>query len=200
MKKSVLMSFISVGILSANLAFATPQQAVDQVRGNATQMLSILSKANGSNNATVRQEAENYALPFFDFERMTRTAVGPSWKQATATQKQTLVREFKTLMVRTYSQQMLTYKNAKVTVHDNPVVKNGGKTVDVKVTVQATGQQPVQIVFNTSPNGNKYLVHNVIIEGAINLVLAQNKQFAVILKNKGIDGLIDELKNKNGSK
>lgn len=200
MKKSVLISALSISILSANLAFATPQQAVEQVRGNATQMLTILNKANGGNNDAVRREAENYAVPYFDFERMTRTAVGQPWNTATAAQKQTLVKEFKTMLLRTYSQQMFNYKNAKVTVHDNPVVKNGGKTVDVKVTVASPGQQPVQMVFNTAPSGGKYLVHNVVIEGAINLVLAQNKQFAPILQSKGIDGLIADLKSKNGSR
>lgn len=200
MKKSILTTALGVGLLAANLAFATPQQAVEQVRGNATQVLNILKKSNGSNNEAVRREAENYATPYFDFERMTRTAVGQPWNKATAEQKQTLVKEFKTMLIRTYSQQMFNYKNAKVTVHGNPVVKNGGKVIDVKVTVEQAGQAPVQMVFNTVPSGGKYLVQNVVIEGAINLVVAQNKQFAPVLKSKGIDGLIAELKAKNGSK
>lgn len=200
MKKSVLTTALLAGVLSMNLAFAAPQDAVNQVKGNATQVLQILNKANDSNKASVLREAENYASPYFDFERMTRTAVGPQWNQATAAQKQTLVQEFKTMLIRTYANQMFMYKNAKVTVHDNPVVKSGGKIVDVKVTAQPQGGKPVQMVFNTAPSGNKYLVHNVVIEGAINLVVAQNKQFAPILKAKGIDGLIADLKAKNGSK
>lgn len=200
MKKSVLTTALLAGVLSMNLAFAAPQDAVTQVRGNATQMLQILNKSTASNKASIIKEAENYASPYFDFERMTRTAVGQPWNTATAAQKQTLVQEFKTLLIRTYANQMFAYKNANVTVHNNPVVKSGGKVVDVKVTVQPQGGKPVQMVFNTAPSGNKYLVHNVVIEGAINLVVAQNKQFAPILEQKGIDGLIAELKAKNGSK
>lgn len=200
MKKSVFTTALVAGVLSMNLAFAAPQDAVNQVKGNATQVLQILNKANNGNKASVLREAENYASPYFDFERMTRTAVGPQWNKATAAQKQTLVKEFKAMLIRTYANQMLTYKSAKVTVHDNPVVKNGGKIVDVKVTVLPQGGKPVQMVFNTAPSGNKYLIHNVVIEGAINLVVAQNKQFAPILKDKGVDGLIAELKAKNGSK
>lgn len=200
MKKSVLTTALGIGLLAANLAFATPQQAVEQVRGNAVQMLTILKKSNGSNDAAVRREAENYATPYFDFERMTRTAVGQPWNKATPAQKQELVKEFRTMLIRTYSQQMFNYKNAKVTVHGNPVVRNGGKSVDVRVTVEPPGQQPVQMVFNTAPKGGRYLVHNVVIEGAINLVVAQNRQFAPILQSKGIEGLLAELKSKNGSK
>lgn len=200
MKKSVMTTALLAGIFSMNLAFAEPKDAVEQVRGNATQVLQILNKSNAGNKASIIREAESYASPYFDFERMTRLAVGQPWNQATAAQKQALVQEFKTLLIRTYANQMLMYKNANVTVHDNPVVKSGGKIVDVKVTVQPQGGKPVQIVFNTSPSGNKYLVHNVVIEGAINLVVAQNKQFAPILRAKGIDGLIAELKEKNGRK
>ncbi|MDO4433197.1 MAG: ABC transporter substrate-binding protein [Alysiella sp.] len=200
MNKSIITSLFVIGVLSANLAFATPQQAVEQVRGNATQVLTILQKANGANNASVRREAENYAVPYFDFDKMTRSAVGAQWNQATAEQKQTLVQEFKTLMLRTYSGQMFNYKNAKVTVQNNPVVRNGGQTIDVKVSVETVGQKPVQMVFSTASNGSKYLVHNVVIEGAINLVKVQNQQFAPILKSKGIEGLIADLKAKNGNK
>lgn len=196
---SKLISLLSISLLSINMAFATPQDAVAQVKENATQVLSILNKANGKNDASIRQEAEDYAVPYFDFERMTRTAIGQPWTQATSEQKQTLVKEVKTLLIRTYSQQMLNFKDTKVTVHEQPIVRNGGRNVDVKVTVQPTGKQPIEIVFNTYPKGDKYMIYNVVIEGAINLVIAQNKQFTPILQSKGIDGLIADLKAKNNS-
>ena len=76
MKKTAFISALSIGLLSIGLAAATPQQAVGQVKENANQVLGILAKANGSNNAQVRTQAENYAIPYFDFERMTALAVG----------------------------------------------------------------------------------------------------------------------------
>ena len=200
MKKITVAKWLGAALLSINIAFAAPQDAVNQVRQNASQVLTILKKANGKNDAVVKKEAENYALPYFDFERMTRTAVGVQWNQATPAQKAELVKEVKTLLVRTYSQQMLAYKNAKVEINNKPIERNGGKVVDVNAVVTPTGKQPVKMTFSTAPHGNKYLVHNVVIEGVINLVVAQNKQFAPILKQKGIDGLIADLKAKNGSK
>ena len=71
MKKFALMNALAVGVLSIGFAVASPQQAVTQLRTNADQVLSILSQANGSNNTAVRRQAENYAIPYFDFERMT---------------------------------------------------------------------------------------------------------------------------------
>ncbi|WP_373700358.1 phospholipid-binding protein MlaC [Neisseria dentiae] len=199
MKKSALFSALGIGLLSINLAFATPAEAVNQVRTNATQVLNILKEANGSNDAAVRRKAESYALPNFDFQRMTALAVGNPWRTATAAQKQALSKEFQTLLIRTYSGTMLKYKNASVMVKDNPVVNRGGKEVVVRAEVTQPGGKPVVMDFTTYQSGSKYRAYNVAIEGA-SLVTVYRNQFGETIKNKGIDGLIAELKSKNGGK
>ncbi|WP_373825437.1 phospholipid-binding protein MlaC [Neisseria dentiae] len=199
MKKSALFSALGIGLLSINLAFATPAEAVNQVRTNATQVLNILKEANGSNDAAVRRKAESYALPNFDFQRMTALAVGNPWREATPAQKQALSKEFQTLLIRTYSGTMLKYKNASVVVKDNPVVNRGGKEVVVRAEVTQPGGKPVVMDFTTYQSGSKYRAYNVAIEGA-SLVTVYRNQFGETIKNKGIDGLIAELKSKNGGK
>lgn len=206
MKKTAFLTALSIGVLSINMAFATPQQAVEQVRGNASQVLSILKQANGKNDAAIRQRAEAYASPYFDFELMTRLAVGAPWNKASAEQKQILVQEFRKMLIRTYASQMLRYKNATVTVNNTPVAKNGGaamgnkQIVDVRATVNNPGEQPVQVVFSTYQAGNKYKVYNVSFEGAFKLVQLKQQEFKPVLDAKGVDGLIAALKAKNGSK
>ena len=146
----------------------------------------------------------NYALPYFDFTLMTRLSVGAPWNKATAAQKQTLVNEFRTMLIRTYSRQMLNYKNAQVVVK-NAIAKPSSmlptkEQIDVRATITNPGQQPVEAVFSTYQDGNKYKVFNVVFEGAFALVQSQKQQFKPILDSKGIDGLIADLKAKNGSK
>lgn len=199
MKKTQLWTALSVGLLSMSLALATPQQAVEQVRGNATEVLTILKKANGSNDATVRKQAENYAIPYFDFERMTALAVGQPWRGASAEQKQNLTQEFKTLLIRTYSGTMLKFKNAKVEVKNNPIVRNNGKEVIVSTMISANDGKPMNMDFTTYQSGGQYRVYNVAVEGA-SLVTVYRNQFGETIKQKGIDGLIADLKAKNGRK
>lgn len=185
--------------LSINLAVAAPADAVSQVRTNATQVLSILQNANAGNEAAVRRQAENYALPYFDFQRMTALAVGNPWRDATAAQKQALSKEFQTLLIRTYSGTMMKFKNAKVVVKDNPVVNRGGKEIVVRAEVTPQGGKPVNMDFTTYQSGSKYRAYNVAIEGA-SLVTVYRNQFGETIKSKGIDGLIADLKSKNGGK
>jgi hypothetical protein len=180
-------------------AHATPQQAVAQVRENAAQVLTILKKANGSNDAAVRKEAENYALPYFDFQRMTAQAVGQPWTQATPAQKQALAKEFQTLLIRTYSGTMLKFKNSTVDVKNNPVVNKGGKEIVIRTEISQSGGKPVNMDFTTYQSGGKYRVYNVAVEGA-SLVTVYRNQFGETIKNKGFDGLIQDLKTKNGGK
>lgn len=196
MKKISFISAVSIGLLSINLAAASPSDAVGQIRQNATQVLSILK---GGDADGARRKAEAYALPYFDFQRMTALAVGNPWRQATDMQKQALTREFQTLLIRTYSGTMLQFKNAKVNVKDNPVVNKGGKEIVVRVEVSNSGEKPVNMDFSTYQSGSRYRVYNVAVEGA-SLVTVYRGQFNETVKNKGIDGLIDELKTKNSGK
>ena len=196
MKKISFISAVSIGLLSISLAAASPSDAVGQIRQNATQVLSILK---GGDADGARRKAEAYALPYFDFQRMTALAVGNPWRQATDMQKQALTLEFQTLLIRTYSGTMLQFKNAKVNVKDNPVVNKGGKEIVVRVEVSNSGEKPVNMDFSTYQSGSRYRVYNVAVEGA-SLVTVYRGQFNETVKNKGIDGLIDELKTKNSGK
>lgn len=197
MNKSAIMSAISIGVLSISMAFASPQQAVSQLRGNAAQVLNILSKSNGRNDLQVRRQAENYAIPYFDFERMTALAVGAPWRSASAAQKKALTREFQTLLIRTYSGTMLKFKNAKIEVGNTPIVNKGGKEVVVHTNVNNAGSKPTKMDYTMYQSGRAYRIYNVSVEGA-SLVTVYRNQFNQTIRQKGIDGLVAELKAKNG--
>lgn len=197
MKKTAFFSALTMGVMSISMAFANPA-AVSQVRENATQILKILNKANGSNDAQIRREAEDYITPYFDFDRMTALAVGQPWKQANNQQKKELVDGFKVLIRSSYTGTMTKFKNAKVVVQDQTVTKSNGDVL-VKASVATADGKPVNVDFTTRKDGNKYRVYNVAVEGA-SLVTVYRNQFGETVKAKGIDGLITELKSKNGGK
>lgn len=196
MKKSAFFSALSIGLLSISLAAAAPADAVNQIRENATQVLTILKSGEGD---AVRRKAEAYAIPYFDFQRMTALAVGNPWRTASDAQKQALTKEFQTLLIRTYSGTMMKFKNAKVNVKDNPVVSKNGKEITVRAEVSASGEKPVNMDFTTYQSGSRYRVYNVAVEGA-SLVTVYRNQFGETVKAKGIDGLIADLKAKNSGK
>ncbi|WP_373885656.1 MlaC/ttg2D family ABC transporter substrate-binding protein [Snodgrassella alvi] len=196
LNKSTLLGVLSIGIMSISMAFASPQQAVSQLKDNATQVLDILSSANGKNDDQVRRQAENYAIPYFDFERMTALAVGAPWRTATPAQQQALTQEFKTLLIRTYSGTMLKFRNAKANVYSNPVVNKNGREIIVRVDITTPNSKPVRMDYTMYQAGSMYRIYNVAVEGA-SLVTVYRNQFNQTINQKGIDGLVADLRAKN---
>jgi phospholipid transport system substrate-binding protein len=196
LNKSTLLGVLSIGIMSISMAFASPQQAVNQLKDNATQVLDILSSANGKNDDQVRRQAENYAIPYFDFERMTALAVGAPWRTATPAQQQALTQEFKTLLIRTYSGTMLKFRNAKANVYSNPVVNKNGREIIVRVDITTPNSKPVRMDYTMYQAGSMYRIYNVAVEGA-SLVTVYRNQFNQTINQKGIDGLVADLRAKN---
>lgn len=196
MKKSWIQALL-IGLLSINIATAAPSDAVDQIKTNVKNVLTILKKDNGKNTAQVRAEAERYALPFFDFQRMTALAVGKEWRNATPAQQAALTTEFQNLLIRVYSGNMIAFKTANVNVQDKPIVNNNGREIVVQsIVVMPDAQKPVQMDYTTYQSGNKYRVYNVSVEGA-SLVTVYRNQFNEEIRKNGIDGLIKQLKDKN---
>lgn len=196
MRKSAITTALSIGIMSIGLAMASPQQAVDQLKQNSTQILNILQRASSNNDAQVRLQAENYAIPYFDFTRMTELAVGVNWRNATAAQKTELTEQFKTLLIRTYSGTMMQYRNASVVVRNTPVQR--GNSIIVTADVTPGGSKPVTMDYTMYQSGGKYRIYNIAVEGA-SLVTVYRSQFNNTIAQKGIDGLIQELRTKNGN-
>lgn len=197
LNKFKFLGALSICIMSISMAIASPQQAVSQLKENATQVLNILGAANGKNDEQVRRQAENYAIPYFDFERMTALAVGAPWRTATPAQQQDLTKEFKTLLIRTYSGTMLKFRNAKANVYNNPVVNKKGREIIVRVDVTTPNSKPVRMDYTMYQSGNMYRIYNVAVEGA-SLVTVYRNQFNQTISQKGIDGLVAELRAKNG--
>lgn len=196
MKKSWIKALL-ISLLSINIAVAAPSDAVNQIRSNIKNVLSILNKDNGKNTSQIRAEAERYALPFFDFQRMTALAVGKEWRNASTAQQTALVKEFQNLLIRVYSGNMVTFKSAQVTVQDTPVVNNNGREIVVQSTVvMPDAQKPVHMDYTAYQSGNKYRVYNISIEGA-SLVTVYRNQFNEEIRKNGIDGLIKQLYEKN---
>ncbi len=135
-------------------------------------------------------------LPHFNFERMTKLAVGKSWRVATAEQKQALMSEFRILLVRTYTKAFTSYRDQVVEV--KPFKLDSGATdVTVKTSiVKPGGQQPILVDYDMEKTPNGWKVYDLTVEG-VSLVTSYRGTFADQIQQTGIDGLIKTLVEKN---
>ena len=97
-------------LLAALVAVALParaQEAPDAMVKRVSQDVLATIKGDpqiqAGDQARIREVIEVKLVPHFDFMRMTALAMGKNWRTATPEQQKRLADEFKTLLVRTYS-------------------------------------------------------------------------------------------------
>ena len=136
-------------------------------------------------------------LPHVNFHRMTASAVGPSWRQASPEQQKRLQEEFKVLLVRTYSgalaqidDQTIVMKPLRAAVGDTELV--------VRSEIKGRGD-PIQLDYRlekTPGQGAGWKIYNLNVMG-VWLVETYRNQFAQEINTGGVDGLIAALVARN---
>ena len=178
------------------------QMAPDALVKSVTdEVLDIIRKDKDIKAGSTRRAielVEQKVLPHFNFTRMTALAVGKDWRQATPEQQKVLTEEFRDLLVRTYSNALIAYKNESVDYR--PFKMQPGETdVTVRTQIhQAGARQPITLDYRLEKNGSAWKVYDVVVAG-VSLVTNYRSSFATEIRNGGIDGLVKTLKAKNSS-
>jgi phospholipid transport system substrate-binding protein len=140
---------------------------------------------------------EDKALPHFNHVGMTALAVGANWRKATPEQKKRLAAEFRTLLVRTYASSLSAFGDQKFDFR--PLrMKPDDTEVTVQVRVLQSGAQPVPVDYDMEKTANGWKCYDVRV-GGISLVVNYRTEFGILIRDKGIDGLISVLQTKNKS-
>ncbi|WP_426145635.1 MlaC/ttg2D family ABC transporter substrate-binding protein [Polaromonas sp. DSR2-3-2] len=133
-------------------------------------------------------------MPNVNFTRMTASAVGRNWRQATPEQKARLQAEFKTLLIRTYSGALSQVNDQKLNV--KPLRAAAGDT-EVTVRTEVLGRgDPVQLDYRMEKTPTGWKIYDLNVLG-VWLVETYRTQFAQEVSAKGIDGLIASMSQRN---
>ena len=133
-------------------------------------------------------------LPLLDFERMTATAVGPHWREATPDQQKALQEEFKTLLVRVYSDALARAKDRTIELRPMRDAATNREVV-VRTEVRGSGD-PVELDFRLENAGSSWRIYDLNV-GGVWLIENYRGSFAQAITAGGIDGLIAALSAKN---
>jgi len=141
---------------------------------------------------------EEKVAPQFDFVRMTRLAVGRAWRDATPAQREALIKEFRSLLVHSYSAAFTAYTG--VSVEYRPFRFNPGDTeASVQTLIKLPGgAEPVSVDYDMALTPAGWKVYDVRVAGA-SLIINYRNLFAVEIDRGGIDGLIKSLINRNSA-
>jgi phospholipid transport system substrate-binding protein len=169
------------------------------VRNTTEEVLNIVRSdkdIRAGNVARIVELIEQKVAPHFDFERMTRLAVGRTWREAQPAQREVLVREFRTLLVRSYSAAFTAYMG--IAVEYRPYRMS---PADTDTTVQTLiklpgGAPPMGVDYDMGNTPDGWKVYDVRVAGA-SLIINYRNLFAQEIQNGGLEGLIKSLTAKN---
>ncbi len=134
-------------------------------------------------------------MPYVDFQRMTASAVGRYWRQATPDQQKRLEDEFKLLLVRTYSG-ALAQVSQEQTIELKPM-RSSPSDAEVVVRTEIRGKgDPIQLDYRLAKAGASWKIYDVNVLG-VWLVENYRNSFAQEIGANGIDGLIGKLAERN---
>ncbi len=194
-------SWLAILSLSA-AAWALPAVAADEapdamVKRISTEVLNAVKADQAIQAGDINRIVnlvDTKIMPNVNFTRMTASAVGRYWRQATPEQQKQLQDEFKTLLVRTYSgalgevkDQTLSFKPLRMQPTDTEVI--------VRSEVRGRGE-PIQLDYRLEKSAGGWKIYDLNVLG-VWLVETYRTQFAQEISAKGIDGLIASLAQRN---
>ncbi len=163
------------------LALAAPASPAEELAPDAlvkTLSMDVLAairqdkSIQAGNPKKIATLVETKILPHFDFAHTTRIAMGANWRRASPEQREQLVREFRTLLVRTYSSALVNYRDQ--VIEFKPLRAQPGDTqVTVRSEVRQPGAQAVSIDYEMEKTSSGWKVYDVSL---IDLLSGKNRQ------------------------
>ena len=196
--KSLYSLFVGL-LVASSLAFAQEDLPDAMVKKVTEDVLTVVRQDKDIQNGNTKKAialVEVKVLPYFNFQHMTALAMGRDWNKANPEQKKRLAEEFKTLLVRTYSNALTGYRDQ--TVRYKPLkMQQGDDEVVVRTEIVQPGSKPIQLDYSVEiQEGNGWKVFDVVVAG-VSLVSNYRDTFNQEVRASGVDGLIQMLANKN---
>jgi len=200
-----LNRLIAVCLAGAAISLQLPALAADEQPDAMIQRLSNSVLDNIRNDKSIKAGeitqimalVDSKIMPDVNFKRMTASAVGPTWRQATPDQQKRLQEEFKILLVRIYAGALAQVSDQTILI--KPLrASPGDKEVVVQTEVRGRGD-PIQLDYRlekTPGEGSGWKIYNLNVLG-VWLVETYRSQFAREINTSGIDGLIKVLSDRN---
>jgi phospholipid transport system substrate-binding protein len=129
----------------------------------------------------------------FDVASMARLSVGSTWASLSETQRQQMTESFARYISATYADRFDSYAGQKLEVIGEQPAPVG---VMVKSQIIKASGEPVKVDYMMRRTGDSWLISDIYLDGAISEVATRRSEFAAILRNDGIDGLIAALNRK----
>jgi phospholipid transport system substrate-binding protein len=189
---AVAALLIAVPALAQELG---PDELVRKVTADVLDAIKSDKKLQEGDRRKALALAEQKILPHVDFREAAQLATGKAWQTATPEQQERIVNEFRSMLVRIYSNAIDVYRGQTMKVL--PVRLPAGATdVTVRNQYLREGRPPVAVEYAMRKGPQGWKIYDIAVEG-VSLVLTYRAEFESIMRASGVYGLIKRLAERN---
>ncbi|MDT8407193.1 MAG: ABC transporter substrate-binding protein [Methylococcales bacterium] len=136
--------------------------------------------------------------PHVDFPRISALVLGKHWRQASHQDRERFIKEFRTLLVRTYARAFVQFDDWSL--HFLPMQLNEQDSkILVRTEVLQPGKPGIDVDYRMIRKKNTWKAYDIVIEG-VSLVTNYRSTFANQMLSIGsLSKLIDHLAEKNAA-
>jgi phospholipid transport system substrate-binding protein len=198
MNRRWFFSFFSGLALLSSLSFAQASEAPDAfIKRLSVDVLDTIraDKAiQGGDVSKISALVDTKIMPNVNFQRMTASAVGRSWRTATPEQQKRLEAEFKALLMRAYSGALSEVKDQTIVMKP---LRMAAEDTEVVVRTEVKGRgDAIALDYRVEKAGSAWKIYDLNV-ASVWLVENYRTQFAQEINANGVDGLIAKLTERN---
>jgi len=192
-----LLAGLALGAATSSRALAVeaPDKQIEKLSAEVLSRIKADPEIRSGNLERISQFVDEMVMPSVDFQRMTALSVGRGWREATAEQRDELIEQFRTLLLRTYSGALSEVRDQSIRM--KPLRADpADKDVIVRSEVIGQGTEPIQLDYRMRRTDENWKIYDINVLG-VWLVETYRSQFGPIISQGGIQGLIDSLRERN---
>ena len=196
--RSIAALFFSVALLSPCTASAmeAPDVVIKRLSLEVLHTAQNDEAIHSGDRKRIMALVETTFLPIIDFKRMTTLAAGRFWRQATPEQRKQLSKEFRDLLIHTYSGALTQVQGMKLQFKPLRARPGATNVIVYSRVVRSGGHEPIQLNYRMQKHPTQWMIYDINVMGAW-LVQTYKGSFATEIRKSGIDGLIAKLAEKN---
>jgi len=193
----IFMAAFSSAVASKASATEAPDALIKRVSQEVMDTAKNDKDILSGNQKKIFAMVEQKVFPHVNFQRMTALAAGRHWRSATESQQQQLTKEFRDLLVYTYSSAVSQVNNYKFQFRPFRADPSATEVIVQSRLVPLKGGEPIELSYRLEKQSdNSWKIYDMSVLGAW-LVETYKGNFASEIGRSGIDGLIRTLAEKN---
>lgn len=196
---SVSLFLVALTLISSSAyAMKGPEQVVRETVDSIVNNIQTNRAVYQNDTKALYAMVENTLVPALHVPRMANLILGKeASRSASSAQKAAFANEFKTFLMRSYATALLEYTGSEKVVYEPIKMAPGADKVTVKAAlIAASGKQYPVNLYMSNRKDDRWRAYNLEVAG-INFISTYRATFSEIIAQKGIDGLIEDLRTKN---